>query len=277
MLSVVECCARARADCERRPSVARKLLVLVNPVAGSGKALEVYDTICLPIFNAGGFEVTKVETTREGDAHEHCRTLAAATLNALKAIVIVSGDGLVSEVLNGLSRRADRTTAVRTPLAVVPAGSGNGLSKSVLVKSGLPFGMAEAALVVATGTPAPLDLATVQLEGATDTVPSPFLSFLSLSWGFVGDVDLGADFLRKVHSLANPFPANLYCCDSCLPPYLLCWCASCNRPALYPAVGGRGQVRPLGPMAHGLPARLGWRDLLPSHVRLRALHNAFAE
>ena len=60
------------------------------------------------------------------------------------------------------------------------------------------FGPLEAAFVVAKGGVVPLDLATVTLAGSTPFVPSPFLSFLSVSWGYIGEVDLAADFLRQV-------------------------------------------------------------------------------
>jgi sphingosine kinase len=174
-----------------------KLLVLLNPAAGDGKALEMYKTIAAPIFEAGGFECTLHHTTHAGHASKICSTLPSSVLLGLKSIVIVSGDGLVSEVLNGLNQRSESAAALRTPISVVPAGSGNGLCKSILAKSGMDYGIVEASLAVVTGHSMPLDLANIELEGATPAVPTPFISFLSISWGFVGDVDLGGDFLRQ--------------------------------------------------------------------------------
>lgn len=48
------------------------------------------------------------------------------------ALVIVSGDGLVHEVMNGLAKHASPDKAFCTPIAPIPAGSGNGLSLNIL-------------------------------------------------------------------------------------------------------------------------------------------------
>lgn len=48
------------------------------------------------------------------------------------AIVIVSGDGLIHEVLNGFSKHAKSDQAFCIPIAPIPAGSGNGLSLNIL-------------------------------------------------------------------------------------------------------------------------------------------------
>ena len=44
------------------------------------------------------------------------------------AIVTLSGDGLVHEVLNGLASRSDAAKALDIPVVPVPTGSGNGFS-----------------------------------------------------------------------------------------------------------------------------------------------------
>ena len=48
------------------------------------------------------------------------------------AIITMSGDGLIHEVLNGLSKNSNPLTALRTPIAPIPTGSGNGLSLNLL-------------------------------------------------------------------------------------------------------------------------------------------------
>ena len=56
-----------------------------------------------------------------------------AQLPNYDGIVIVSGDGLVYEVINGLMKREDGAAAVgRMPIGILPAGTGNGLAKSLL-------------------------------------------------------------------------------------------------------------------------------------------------
>jgi len=48
------------------------------------------------------------------------------------AVITVSGDGLVHEVLNGFADHADPARALSTPVAPIPTGSGNGLSVNLL-------------------------------------------------------------------------------------------------------------------------------------------------
>jgi sphingosine kinase len=48
------------------------------------------------------------------------------------AIVIISGDGLIFEVLNAIVSRKDGEKLLRSlPIAIIPCGSGNGLLSSV--------------------------------------------------------------------------------------------------------------------------------------------------
>lgn len=113
---------------------------------------------------------------------------------------MVSGDGLVAEVLQGLSARADAADALaRLPIGIIPAGSGNGLCKSLLQLAGRTAAgcdpLAAARLISGGGTRA-LDLARVDLEAGSAAVPNPCYSFLSVSWGLIADVDIEADFLR---------------------------------------------------------------------------------
>ena len=48
------------------------------------------------------------------------------------AIVVLSGDGGIHEVLNGLAQRPDGRKALTTPIAQIPTGSANALCVNVL-------------------------------------------------------------------------------------------------------------------------------------------------
>ena len=48
------------------------------------------------------------------------------------AVVTVSGDGLVHEVLNGFAQHTSSAEAFAIPLAPIPTGSGNGLCLNLL-------------------------------------------------------------------------------------------------------------------------------------------------
>jgi len=46
-------------------------------------------------------------------------------------IIIVSGDGLLHEIIQGIFQRIDAFDAIKIPLGIIPAGTGNGLARSL--------------------------------------------------------------------------------------------------------------------------------------------------
>ncbi len=69
-------------------------------------------------------------------------------------LVTISGDGLFHEVMNGLGARPDAATALRFPVGIIPAGSGNGLTASL----GWNRDVVKAALHITRGLCRPMDL-----------------------------------------------------------------------------------------------------------------------
>jgi diacylglycerol kinase family enzyme len=69
-------------------------------------------------------------------------------------LVTISGDGLFHEVMNGLGARPDAITALRFPVGIIPAGSGNGLTASL----GWNRDVVKAALHITRGLCRPMDL-----------------------------------------------------------------------------------------------------------------------
>jgi hypothetical protein len=68
------------------------------------------------------------DTSRQGEAHDVCQKLSLE----FDAVITVSGDGLIHEVLNGFAKHADPLNALATPVAPIPTGTGNGLSLNLL-------------------------------------------------------------------------------------------------------------------------------------------------
>ena len=48
------------------------------------------------------------------------------------AIVLLSGDGIIHEILNGLQKHRDSDSAFEIPIAPIPTGSANGTSINLL-------------------------------------------------------------------------------------------------------------------------------------------------
>lgn len=112
-------------DCERR----KRLLVMVNPASGPGKAGIIFKDRVAPLLADAGIDVTLFVSSSSGGATEYIRT--ADIMRHFDGIAIISGDGLIFEVVNGLMSREDWSEAIKIPLGIIPGGSGNGLAFSI--------------------------------------------------------------------------------------------------------------------------------------------------
>jgi len=137
-------------------------------------------------------------TSRQGEAHDLVKTLNPAQVTG---VVVVSGDGLVSEVVNGLMARPDwREVAAHVTLGHIPGGSGNGVAKSVLAASQEPYSPTAAAFLIVKGFHRRVDLlaARVGASGEASPANAPVFGLLSSSWGLVSDIDFESESMRCV-------------------------------------------------------------------------------
>uniref|UniRef100_A0A8I3P6T3 Sphingosine kinase 1 n=1 Tax=Canis lupus familiaris TaxID=9615 RepID=A0A8I3P6T3_CANLF len=142
-----------------------RVLILVNPRGGKGKALQLFRSHVQPLLAQAEVSFTLMLTERRNHARELVR---GEELGRWDALVVMSGDGLMHEVVNGLMERPDWETAIRKPLCSLPAGSGNALAASLNHYAGYEQ--------TASGT--------------------RLFSVLSLAWGFIADVDLESEKFR---------------------------------------------------------------------------------
>ncbi|KAK5865887.1 hypothetical protein PBY51_020122 [Eleginops maclovinus] len=173
-----------------RPS---RMMLLVNPQSGKGQALTLYNNHIQRMLNEAGVTHTLVITERQNHARELVKD---ADLSQWDAVVIMSGDGLLFEVINGLLERPDWEEAIRTPLGILPGGSGNALAASINHYSGAPPVFSEELLLscgflLCQRLVTRMDLVSIHLSSS----PRLF-SFLSLAWGFVADVDIESEKYR---------------------------------------------------------------------------------
>ncbi|TXG47295.1 hypothetical protein EZV62_026589 [Acer yangbiense] len=152
----------------------------------------------------------------ETDHQLHAKEVAnRLDLSKYDGIVCVSGDGILVEVVNGLLEREDWSAAIKTPLGVVPAGTGNGMAKSLLDYVGEPCKASNAVLAIIRGHKRLLDVATIS-QGETK-----FYSILMLAWGIetipptivrlclVADIDIESEKYRWMGSARLDFYALL--------------------------------------------------------------------
>ncbi|XP_066443601.1 sphingosine kinase 1 isoform X1 [Eleutherodactylus coqui] len=174
------------------PSPAR-YLVLLNPFGGTGKALTLFETHVIPMLTEANAHFTLLVTERPNQARE---LVQEQDLSTWDAIVVMSGDGLMFEVINGLMERPDWATAIKKPVSILPGGSGNALAASINHYSGHQQVkgtklLTNCAFILCKGHPAPLDIVSL-----TTSSQQRIFSFLSLAWGFVSDVDIESEKYR---------------------------------------------------------------------------------
>ena len=107
----------------------RKMLVILNPKSGSGKARESFQQRVAPMLTEAEIPYDLYVTKYPNFAREFVRT---RDVYAWSSIVVVGGDGIYFEVLNGLCERPDWERALdEMAIGIIPCGSGNGLAKTI--------------------------------------------------------------------------------------------------------------------------------------------------
>ena len=165
----------------------RRCLAIVNPISGAGQGVLEMASIWT-VFRHWGVKREMRVTEYAGHAREMVSDVSKYDL-----LVVAGGDGFLHEVLNALPRRAPH----KTRIAVVPAGTGNGVATSLGIRSAVELGVA-----ISRGATCRLDLLSVQTSAPraplTDDAspPTPTTSAaltvraaLSVGWGAIADHD----------------------------------------------------------------------------------------
>ena len=118
-------------------------LIIVNPVAGHGKALQLADRAASLLGDC------RIEYTRStGHATDIAREAAAS--GEYDVVIAMGGDGTVSEVATGL-----RGTPI--PLGILPCGTGNDTCRGY----GIPLNLEEAVQLILAGHVGEVDILRV--------------------------------------------------------------------------------------------------------------------
>lgn len=163
----------------------KKFKIIINPNSGRGVSRRVWSSVsCL--FEA--CEVSVSYTERRFHATEIVQSL---NLREYEGILVISGDGLVHEVINALCKRENGDLDRMYPIGVIPAGSANALAQTVCEKSGEPVSAEVCAFLAIKGKPVPFDISLVKFDSGLTVY-----SFLSVFWAFIADVDIGSEKCR---------------------------------------------------------------------------------
>nr|XP_025959683.1 sphingosine kinase 1 [Dromaius novaehollandiae] len=172
-----------------------RALVLLNPLSGPGLALKDFQALVQPMLAEADVASTVFVTERAQHAHEKVRD---EDLSQWDTLVVMSGDGLLHEVVNGLMERRDWEAALEKPLCILPGGSGNALAASINHYAGNDHAtkqelLTNCAFILCKGLHTQMDL--VSLSTASG---KRLFSFLSFGWGFISDVDIASEKYRKL-------------------------------------------------------------------------------
>ena len=121
----------------------KKILLIGNPVAGSGRANQLIADL-LQGLGQRGYLVETFLTTSAKDATRRARDIEAD----VDVLVVVGGDGTLNEVLNGLPDPS------RTPIAHLPTGTANILGREL----GLPKSAEDLIQILESGRIRRLDM-----------------------------------------------------------------------------------------------------------------------
>ncbi|KAL6929557.1 hypothetical protein ACO0SA_000960 [Hanseniaspora valbyensis] len=183
------------------PVERNKVLVIINPNGGKGKAHKIFHSKSKPILLASNnTQIHIKETTYHREAYHFVKNHP----NLLKYNIIccASGDGIPHEVLNAIYHRPDRMKIFQElVISQIPCGSGNALSLSCHGTSNASL----ATLNILKGRVEQMDLMTVQQPSYKDnldniddetTAHNTRVSFLSQAYGIIAESDINTEYLR---------------------------------------------------------------------------------
>ena len=173
-------------------------LVIINPASGTKIATKMFNQLLKPSLEENGVNYEVIKTQYAGHARD---IVQKKNLKEYSGLIIISGDGLLHEVFNGLYALSEWTSIMKDiPIGIMPGGSGNALNCSLLRQMEQPFdginglGTNGALENIMSGTKhertTGLDFIEVETDG------KKMLSFLGVTIGLIADVDLGTEFLR---------------------------------------------------------------------------------
>uniref|UniRef100_A0A915BDJ5 DAGKc domain-containing protein n=1 Tax=Parascaris univalens TaxID=6257 RepID=A0A915BDJ5_PARUN len=179
------------------------VLIFVNPSSGVGQARHIFEHMLSPRLKAASMSYDCIITGYTN----HAKTFISecTCLQKYNSVVILSGDGLIFEVLNGILERRDRKYFLaHMPIGIIPVGSGNGLLASVFshlnrndtdVNKFVKHAMS--AICDSKTTSLPVNLLHIETSTAS------FAAFLSVGYGLLSDIDIESERWRKIFGRAR--------------------------------------------------------------------------
>lgn len=156
------------------------LLIILNEKSGTSNGIYIYKKYVLPkLLNLGSkFNLQKSLTNIKN-------------IHIYNGIIIIGGDGTVVPIIDFLFKKN-----YNLPICHIPAGSGNGLCKSILFSLNKKFSYENSISLIDTNLNKKINLFEVILKSESKIIPS----FLAISWGLISDLDISTEWLRNIGS-----------------------------------------------------------------------------
>ena len=180
----------------------RHYLLVVNPRSGPHRnAEEIACNEVVPMLEQAGITLEICVTDRDGHATELFRGRSDSLSTDFDAVIVMGGDGIVHEVLNGLRPGAsssdgdnnnnnDDDLLQKLPVGVIGCGTANGLASSLSHASGEPTSdVLSNAFLIAKGKTLDADLS----EYTTTDNNKKYTSFLTFTWAIIADIDIESE------------------------------------------------------------------------------------
>jgi len=165
-----------------------RVLVVVNPAAGRGRAARLWPRAALAL-RAAGVDFAVATTAAPGEAI----VLAERAAGEFSAVVAAGGDGTVHEVANGLLRAGGRAA-----LGVLPLGSGDDFAKLIPPEAavgGRAPGWQAAVATIARGATRRFDAGQIEARTACGAAQRRY---------FVNGMDVGFGAQGAANAAAMP-------------------------------------------------------------------------
>lgn len=159
-----------------------RYLVIINPFGGERRARHVYDTIVQPMLAEAQIEHDLSPT----QYRTHAKLLAHSVKKDLyQGLLVVGGDGLLHECINGLLSRRDWATTPDFYLGIIPAGTSNAIARSLGISDPV-----WATLAVLKRSTCRMDALLFEQDNRR------FYGHFACMWGLFADIDLGSESWR---------------------------------------------------------------------------------
>ncbi|CAG8951624.1 hypothetical protein HYFRA_00005424 [Hymenoscyphus fraxineus] len=138
------------------------LPILISTVSGTGLAPSFFEEVLRPVLDAIGlsepqYEVIRTESTESILQYAKGKLLRGANEGRSQTVILLSGDGGVVDIINGLLQDGDRSSTYVPPsLIQIPLGTGNALFHTLHKQSPRPSLYIQALRTLLTGTSKPL-------------------------------------------------------------------------------------------------------------------------